>query len=95
MVRSVYAQGVEIAELVEVALNDLLRSLRGSIEDLSLPPLFGPQGVLPPVLDEGQMETSGINRRLKEIAQVVGELQKEVESLGAEVTAWSSSIRSV
>jgi hypothetical protein len=95
MVRSVYAQGEEVAEVVEVALNDLLRSLQGSIEDLSLPSLFGPQGVLPPVPDEDQMETSGIRRRLAEIAQIVSELRKSIESLGADVAAWSSPSGSV
>jgi hypothetical protein len=90
MVGSVYAQGEEVAELVEVALNDLLRTFRGSIEDLSLPPLFGPQGVLPLVPDEDQMETSGIRRRLAEIGQIVGELRKDMELLGADVAAWSS-----
>jgi hypothetical protein len=90
MVRSVYAQAEEVAELVEVALNDLLRSFRGSIEDLSFPPLFGPQGVLPMMPDEDQMETSGIRRRLAEIGQIVGELRKDMELLGADVAAWSS-----
>lgn len=81
---SAYESGERLAAKILAELTEVRDSLRSALRRLP-GPLFGPDGPLPLVRDEKQMEASGLNKRLGEIRGVVAEIEVDVEALSA---AW-------